>query len=1028
MSSIVTDLIIEVVKITFKKNDNSSSATYYFSQDYYAANEIYSGSPEIYPLLVSSPNVTREVGTNFAIKSSVEIQLYGANDFLYYNYSLNDFLRNYEKNNGEVEIRFYTKSRDGQTTHSSANIEQKLSIVNSTYDNKLGIITLSTQEVFFKDKEVSKKLSIDTFPDLDPRYDGVYGAIVFGQAATPADGIAIDAPFISSEINGASVPVAKLFSGFCFTNHPNSTKRRLLVKNQHREIDKKEWLAVGLEADPQAAAVGNSVSSPSSDPSNYARRLSLVERGIVWSPAADNCKILTAIRDGLILPSYDCCMDIASTQYIYNKENEDFLSRGDEDFTFSFWAKFDSLSGMICQQGWDDTNKKEWALYHDGSNHLSFSISANGSSIAHTATTASISTGTWYYITCVYDTSVNNKIYIYVNTTAVNTTITNFLTKRNGRFSIGRWSANSGLDGKIYQFRYWKRALSSSDISGLYNSGTPILEKDLSDDQNLELTNSFPLNEPYGIRYCEKSTAALGEGAQLGNNPDITYAYSNKSITVDNQHGELSLEVYHAESLDGGNVYAPIGNVLAKATIDLASNNLDTGALLTTGTQNVFFQVDPPLTLADDANYFFKLNFSNDKTSTYYVLCYYGASTQDAATPHMTRVKANTIDIKQGWQKQTNDFDMQLYFLGDGDNAWENLATSGATSYSYQDLEAKSVTLQSGNQHKEINSNLEFKICIDGILDDSSGTYTGTANALIKNPADVILFTLLNDEFGLGLDSSLVDLTAFESVRDSLDTFGLGRVSIVINSRTTAEEFILEICKQFRIIFYKNRQGLLSLYYPENVTSYDYKYSETSTKENCKLLNYREKDYSSIINKCLQYYSPDILNVQNDISLLRLDEREKLVGKLLLDASESTMNDDEREALATTSQAIYGTRELSLDLPYHDSITTAWKTQKYYFDRYYTLNKTCSFTISREDNNLIDLFDTTLLHDINLPVNSYASEDLPLISSNENAIVYYEGIPVKTYSGGTVSGFINKVIKQANEIVLQIETINTFED
>lgn len=1033
MSSLFEDIEIDVVKITFTKRDNSTTSTYYFSTDYYEADAVYSGNPIFYPLLAGSPNARREVGINLGIKTSVDIQLFGNNDFTAFNYSLNDFLKEYEKNTADVEIRYYCKPKSAVTTHDDdINIRQTLKVTNSSYDDSSGILTLSCQDVWFKDKEVSKKLSSEIFPNLDPRYDGVYGAIVFGQATTAANGIAIDAPFISSEINGIEIPEAKIFSGWTFLNHPNKQKRRLLVRNNNRFFKRNEWTEVELMSDPQVAGAGDAINLASlyADPVSHDRDLSINERALVYGTSETQGNIVTSVRAGLKLPEYDRCLDITSTQYLWNPSNPDFLSRGDEDFSFSFWVNFDALSGMVCQQGWDDSSKMEWAVYHDGSNHLTFSISSTGSGIAHSVTSGTVSTGTWYYVTCVYDTSVNNKIYIYLNTTATNTTITNFLTARNGRFVIGRPSANAGLDGKMYQFRYWKRALSSSDVSGLYNSGVPIFFKDLSDAQKIDITASWPMNEPVGNRIDEHSSSDLVENAQSGGSPIVRYSYSNKSITVDNSYGELSLEVYHAESLDGGNAYAPVGSILSKSTIDLTKTNADTGSLLTTGTQNVFFQIDPPIVMSEFTNFIFILKYDNDKTNTYFVLSYYSSETP--TFDHMLKAKRKIEDganTKQAYNKETAAMlDLQAYFLGDNSSAWVDGTVTGNDKYSYQGLEAKSVTLMDGMEQVEFNKDLEFKICIDGIEDDGSGTYTGSANALIENPSDVIRFLLLDSEFGLGLSSTDIDEDSFDSVRDSLTSFSLNKLKIVINAETTAEDLIAEICKQARIVFYKNKKGKLALYYPTNLISYDYVLSEAELRESGQLMGFKEKDYSSIINKCLQYYKPDIFNIPEDPSLLRLEERERLVGKLELDASSSTMADDDRQAVATISQAVYDIRELTFDLSFYDEKQTAYKVQKYYFDRYSELQKQATYKVSRKKYLALDLFDKVKIQDTALQSTYQAGIQAKCHYDGQEIATYYEGTPIVVWSGGTIEGEVVAIQEQGSELLLTIETMNAFED
>lgn len=1032
MSSLFEEIEIEVIKATFTlKSDGVTQVTYYFSQDFWDAGSVYTTNPAFYPLLASSPSIKRGVGINVAIKYDVSISLLGNSDFINKDSDLVDFLKLYEIHNSDIQILYYCKPKHTITTHSdSVNIRQTLKVVDSSYDSDSGILQIRARDVWFKNKEVSKKLDSSIFSDIDLNWDGNYGSIVFGQATTAANGIAIDAPFLSSEINDINIPNAKIFSGWTFTNHPNHQLRRLLVRNNNKFFKRNEWVDVELLADPQTAGGGDKINLANlyADPVSHDRDLSINERALVIGTSASQGYIATSVRAGLSLPSYDRCLDISSTQYLWNPSNPDFLSRGDEDFSFSFWAKFDTLAGFVCQQGWDDATKLEWAVFHDGSNHLQFSISSSGTSIAHSAVTATISTNTWYYITCVYDTSVNNKIYIYVNTTAVNTNVTNFLNNRGGRFVIGRPSANAGLDGKMYQFRYWRRALSSSDVSDLYNSGVPIFFQNLTDAQKIDLSVSWPLNEPRGNRLDEHGSADLVEGAQSGGTTIIRYAYSSKAITVDNSYGELSLEVYHSESLDGGDTYAPVGSILAKSTIDLTKTNASTSALLTTGTQNVFFQLDPPIVMSEFANFIFILKYSNDKTNTYYVLSYYSSETP--TFDHMFKAKRNIeegANTKQAYNKETAAMlDMQVYYLGDDDNAWVDSTITG-TRYSYQGLEARTITIMDGMEQKEFNKGLEFKICIDGLEDDGSGTYTGSANALIQNPSDIIRFTAQNAEFGCAVDSSNIDDTSFTSVRTSLSNIGLAALKININSEIDAEELITEICKQSRIIFYKKKNGKLSLYFPVPITSYDYILSEQKLGGDFILLNVKDNDYSSIINEARQFYNPDLLNNPTDPSLLRREEREKLSGKLELTADASTMSDVGRQAVLTKSKNLYGIREMTFNLSFYDDVNKASKAQNYYVDRYSSVQKRVIGRLSRKRYLALELFNNLLVNHTGIESNLKTGLPTKAHYTGTPTIEYYEGVPVVSWAGGQIVGQTLEIEEQDSWITFTAETVSTFE-
>ena len=61
---------------------------------------------------------------------------------------------------------------------------------------------------------------------------------------------------------------------------------------------------------------------------------------------------------------------------------------------------------------------------------------------------------------------------------------------------------------------------------------------------------------------------------------------------------------------------------------------------------------------------------------------------------------------------------------------------------------------------------------VDGYQDDANGTWTGTANALIENPSDVVRFLLFNV---LGLEAGDVDLSSLDTARTVLNTLKIAR-------------------------------------------------------------------------------------------------------------------------------------------------------------------------------------------------------------------------------------------------------------
>jgi hypothetical protein len=174
----------------------------------------------------------------------------------------------------------------------------------------------------------------------------------------------------------------------------------------------------------------------------------------------------------------------ANSEYLSRADNAD-LSTGDIDWTITAWIYADTLVnfGGIVHKGWSssaDTNR-EYVLYVDGGT-LRFLVGTNGGSQVVQATNfGALSTATWYFVTLQHD-SVGNTIGISVNDGTFNTTSHSLGTQDGtSAFQIGGVSAQSLYwNGRIDQVGFWKRKITSGEITQLYNAGSGISYATLS--------------------------------------------------------------------------------------------------------------------------------------------------------------------------------------------------------------------------------------------------------------------------------------------------------------------------------------------------------------------------------------------------------------------------------------------------------------------------------------------------------------------------------------------------------------------
>jgi len=170
--------------------------------------------------------------------------------------------------------------------------------------------------------------------------------------------------------------------------------------------------------------------------------------------------------------------EAGDTEYFTIASNSS-LQTGNIDFSVTAWVNAESLVNfpIIAMKGWKGTNDtdKEWVLYYSTSqNKFVFQMLDSGLNLYNLEASnfGTASTGVWYFVAARYD-SVNNLMYISVNNGTPNT-----LANSNGAnagtdpFEIGASTPQSLYwDGLIAQVSFWKKFVSSDELTELYNDG-----------------------------------------------------------------------------------------------------------------------------------------------------------------------------------------------------------------------------------------------------------------------------------------------------------------------------------------------------------------------------------------------------------------------------------------------------------------------------------------------------------------------------------------------------------------------------
>jgi Concanavalin A-like lectin/glucanases superfamily/Chaperone of endosialidase/Repeat of unknown function (DUF5907) len=150
---------------------------------------------------------------------------------------------------------------------------------------------------------------------------------------------------------------------------------------------------------------------------------------------------------------------------------------GNQSFTFAFWFLLDAAlatnTGLICK-GQLTAATMEYEILYSGT--LLYSRMGNGSTSASATVTAPTATATWHFLVSWFDQSTLT-MYIQVNNG----------TPGSGANTFGSYTASHGLDighrddavgttmnGRIDNFMFWKRTLTTQERTDLWNSGNGV--------------------------------------------------------------------------------------------------------------------------------------------------------------------------------------------------------------------------------------------------------------------------------------------------------------------------------------------------------------------------------------------------------------------------------------------------------------------------------------------------------------------------------------------------------------------------
>lgn len=166
----------------------------------------------------------------------------------------------------------------------------------------------------------------------------------------------------------------------------------------------------------------------------------------------------------------------ASSQYLSVAENAAIDVSGQQDFTLAGWVYFDTLpvnvGGFIGQWG-DDTSINQRAyLLHRNNSTIQFFVSGDGAN-SISVTSATLTTATWYCVVAWHDAAGDTVNLQINNGTTTSAAYAGGIFNSTSPFILGRRdrAIDNSHNGRLDEFGLWKRVLTDTERTALYNSG-----------------------------------------------------------------------------------------------------------------------------------------------------------------------------------------------------------------------------------------------------------------------------------------------------------------------------------------------------------------------------------------------------------------------------------------------------------------------------------------------------------------------------------------------------------------------------
>lgn len=281
------------------------------------------------------------------------------------------------------------------------------------------------------------------------------------------------------------------------------------------------------------------------------------------------------------------------------------------DMTVQAWVKFESLpstnamaiiskmtgapSGRAYFFGYDNG-------WHSGANRLLFFAYESSSLYTRGYYSWTPTTGVWYHLVAVYSSASQGSVTFYIDGTAQTTTHDNqtggTIQNSSQPFRIGAdddGGVGRYFDGLIDEVAVWGRALSSGEVTTLYNGGSGVTYESTG---GATIVNPTTQEATFTIpAYTAKNGSVLSPSAQVGTFGVPAYTVSlPKVVSVSAQVATFSIPPYSV--VLAGTV---VGVGVQPLTFSIPTFQVKTYALIMPNGQTLTFTL-PAHTLITEAN------------------------------------------------------------------------------------------------------------------------------------------------------------------------------------------------------------------------------------------------------------------------------------------------------------------------------------------------------------------------------------------------------------------------------------------